>query len=522
MMSRGQFFRTLFLAAAVMGLAALQSDAQAQQSRTCTVKRTKIVGGSQAGIQNWPGQAALRLHAERANVSEYFCGGTAIADRWVLTAAHCLHRFVNGTTADIGAADGKIHQGRLEVVVGVDDLRSAPRDRSIPVERVFLHEAYRDRLLTGQAEPAVDHGDDIALLRLSRPWQGAISQLQLSEPSDPANEPGVPVHVAGFGSMHSGQGSVWHSRSDGSGTLAAATTLLQEVGVLTVATPTCKSLYQGRTGFANAKIAGGQICAGLSQGGKDSCSGDSGGPLVVRDVDGCPRQVGVVSWGDGCADAGAYGVYTRVSAYADWIQKLTGPLTQTTTAVAPPQKLTLAQLQESLRQLEDLLGSARGKIELGIRGGTVVRLGAEVIFEATSQIGGRLLVLDINANLEVMPIYPNQYTGGNLGMIRANQKVLVPGPDYPGFTAFRVVEPVGKGYLLAMVVPEEFDIERIATPRAQITKGFAPVNNPPSYLVQLIRQIEIALLGRTRTGEPVGRSDTGRWAFVLTPYEIVR
>ena len=57
------------------------------------------------------------------------------------------------------------------------------------------------------------------------------------------------------------------------------------------------------------------ICAGLTEGGKDSCQGDSGGPMV--DSEG--RQVGVVSWGYGCAYPGYPGVYAEVSAFIDFI-----------------------------------------------------------------------------------------------------------------------------------------------------------------------------------------------------------
>ncbi|XP_077262321.1 trypsin eta [Temnothorax americanus] len=39
-----------------------------------------------------------------------------------------------------------------------------------------------------------------------------------------------------------------------------------------------------------------QLCAGLPEGGRDSCQGDSGGPLLCNGT-----QVGIVSWGEGCA-----------------------------------------------------------------------------------------------------------------------------------------------------------------------------------------------------------------------------
>jgi trypsin len=50
------------------------------------------------------------------------------------------------------------------------------------------------------------------------------------------------------------------------------------------------------------------FCAGLAQGGKDSCSGDSGGPIV----DSTGTLQGLVSWGQGCAEAGFAGVYVRL------------------------------------------------------------------------------------------------------------------------------------------------------------------------------------------------------------------
>ena len=57
------------------------------------------------------------------------------------------------------------------------------------------------------------------------------------------------------------------------------------------------------------------FCAGLRSGGKDSCQGDSGGPIVNQDG----KQVGVVSWGVGCAQPGKYGVYTNTVEFGDWI-----------------------------------------------------------------------------------------------------------------------------------------------------------------------------------------------------------
>jgi trypsin len=59
------------------------------------------------------------------------------------------------------------------------------------------------------------------------------------------------------------------------------------------------------------------ICAGLTEGGKDSCQGDSGGPIVDADN----VLIGTVSWGEGCAAAGKPGVYAHVASLLDYITK---------------------------------------------------------------------------------------------------------------------------------------------------------------------------------------------------------
>ena len=65
------------------------------------------------------------------------------------------------------------------------------------------------------------------------------------------------------------------------------------------------------------------ICAGdTARGGKDSCQGDSGGPLFQK-IDNAYVQIGIVSWGLGCARDGYPGVYTQISAFRAQIRKAT-------------------------------------------------------------------------------------------------------------------------------------------------------------------------------------------------------
>jgi secreted trypsin-like serine protease len=113
--------------------------------------------------------------------------------------------------------------------------------------------------------------------------------------------PGQPLEVTGWGATKEG--------GSGSSVLMKATVPL-------VDTPTCnaKDSYAG-------KIKDSMMCAGARDGGIDSCQGDSGGPLVWKTSEGAVL-VGVVSHGEGCARKLKYGVYTRVSAFRDWIDRV--------------------------------------------------------------------------------------------------------------------------------------------------------------------------------------------------------
>eukprot|EP00727_Mastigamoeba_balamuthi_P004800 m51a1_g14318 hypothetical protein (611) ;mRNA; r:7102-17659 len=62
-----------------------------------------------------------------------------------------------------------------------------------------------------------------------------------------------------------------------------------------------------------------ESCVGFNEGGRDTCNGDSGGPLVHFDKEGRAVQVGLTSYGHGCAWKESPGVYTPVSSFRQWI-----------------------------------------------------------------------------------------------------------------------------------------------------------------------------------------------------------
>lgn len=246
-------------------LAGLGADvAQAQEK--IKVGGRRIVGGEITDIKKHPWQVALRT-------STGFCGGTLIAPRWVLTAAHCFDagRAIDDVRGVKGGAT-RLNEG--------GDWASA--------EQVHVHAGY---------VPATKE-NDIALVKIKSGQSGTkIIAMIAAGGSVAANEE---LEITGWG--HTAEGG--EESSD---------LLLARVPAVDTATCNAPDSYNGRV-MAN------MMCAGLVVGGVDTCQGDSGGPLVQRRSSG-PLLVGVVSWGDGCAVAKKYGIYTRVAQYRDWIKE---------------------------------------------------------------------------------------------------------------------------------------------------------------------------------------------------------
>ncbi|KAK2158570.1 hypothetical protein LSH36_167g04029 [Paralvinella palmiformis] len=99
---------------------------------------------------------------------------------------------------------------------------------------------------------------------------------------------------------------------DTRGTPNAIRTRLNQASVPISELTACNISYSGA-------ITDNMICAGLPEGGRDSCSGDSGGPLICQLSDQKWYLVGIVSFGNDCALPNFPGVYTRISKYITWI-----------------------------------------------------------------------------------------------------------------------------------------------------------------------------------------------------------
>lgn len=98
--------------------------------------------------------------------------------------------------------------------------------------------------------------------------------------------------------------------------------VLHEAPVQVIEQQRCKDAYQG-----DHPISPRMLCAGSGKNGRsDTCEGDSGGGLICQVGENSHespwRIMGITSFGDGCGKKDKFGVYTRVSAYLEWINQV--------------------------------------------------------------------------------------------------------------------------------------------------------------------------------------------------------
>ena len=81
---------------------------------------------------------------------------------------------------------------------------------------------------------------------------------------------------------------------------------------------------------------------------------------------------------------------------------------------------------------------------------------------------------------------------------------------------------MGKGRLVALVMPEDFEIERHVATEKSLTKAIGPRDDPPSYMMRVIRQIETAIDARAADDRRSRAAELRRWGYQTVEYEIVR
>lgn len=293
-------FHSVLLAVSLFALAcgpAMAQGAPVQPaSATPLNKEIQVIGGLPASLASSPWQVAL-MDMDRPLVFGPFCGGTVIADKWVLTAAHCFY--------DPQTCQVRMTAGRMWVLHGTTDIGTST-PKLAGVNRI--HQPMQDFDCKTLAA-------DIAMLELQDLIPSG-TRMQLPTQQQDATFDSAPGRLSASG---------WGYTTEG----GPISQVLMEVSVPPVPMPLCKQLLE-----PGPTIPDKTVCAG--EYGKDTCRGDSGGPLFRR-VQGSTAQAvqfGITSFGSGCGRRDRPGVYTRVAAYTDWIRKTMGAPTCTPALVA--------------------------------------------------------------------------------------------------------------------------------------------------------------------------------------------
>ncbi|XP_078534221.1 plasma kallikrein-like isoform X2 [Lissotriton helveticus] len=256
-------------------------------SRLCKVKTTygcgmpkefsrRIVGGTNSSVGEWPWQVSL--HIKRiGRVQKHACGGSIIANKWIVTAAHCFDIFSKPENWLVYA--GILMQSEINAF--------APYHK---VRNIFLHPSY--------TKQEAETGYDVALFELETPMNYTDLQLPICLPAKAEKDKIYSsCWVTGWGF------------TEESGYIS---NILQKAEIPRISNEECQSNYKQR------RISNSMTCAGYKTGGVDSCKGDSGGPFACQS-EGVWDLVGITSWGEGCARQEQPGVYTKVSEFTDWI-----------------------------------------------------------------------------------------------------------------------------------------------------------------------------------------------------------
>ncbi|KAL6488935.1 hypothetical protein MHYP_G00026760 [Metynnis hypsauchen] len=241
-------------------------------------KRGRVLGGKTAPEGSFPWQVFL-MSGGRG-------GAIVIGDQWLMTAAHNLEQV-------------KFAKENVQVYVGDIHVSKLVKSPSLAIASLHVHPGYKNNNLR------TNFDNDIALIKLksSITFNMNVMPVCLPQRDTKLNSTGL---VSGFGLTED-----LHTANK-----------LRYISLPVVEQDEChRSIETERKNRHDvAPLTDNMFCAGLPEGGKDTCSGDSGSAFVMKDED-TYWVAGIVSWGVDCGQPGKYGIYTRVAKYLNWIQK---------------------------------------------------------------------------------------------------------------------------------------------------------------------------------------------------------
>uniref|UniRef100_A0A2C9GW52 Peptidase S1 domain-containing protein n=1 Tax=Anopheles farauti TaxID=69004 RepID=A0A2C9GW52_9DIPT len=233
----------------------------------------RVVGGQLAAVGQFPYSVGLVTHT--TSIFTGRCAASLISANYILTAASCVQ----------SATSAFAYIGGLRM----DDTPEAGRERLL-VEQFILHSSFFEGA----------ESFDVALGRLPR----SVSFTDRIRPIRLPNRRQVEASFAGQ------LGTVFGWGRFGSGISNSAELRFGRAEVI--------SNLACRVNLPTNTILDSHMCTDGTV--SSPCAGDNGAPLTIVDADGITTQIGVFSFNSilGC-DTGRAAVYTRLSAYLDWI-----------------------------------------------------------------------------------------------------------------------------------------------------------------------------------------------------------
>lgn len=406
------------------------------------------------------------------------CAATLIAPQWALTAAHCLVTTEEDDNPPPGRRRAYEPLPSRAIALRAGTVVLGSGGQRLAIERFIIHEEYAPE--TRNAGPR----HDIALIRLASPLDlpttpllGASLAEQLLAPSRGA------ATVVGWG----------RTRWEG-----PRPEQLLQVDIDLLPRRVCRFAHPDMPGTAVTFCAG--VLDRCTTDGlcPDACQGDSGGPLFVRDGVGL-LQAGIVSYNRECGRRGYPAVYTSVAAYEGWIRR---HVQEASVWTRPPPAFEQTSA-ELTRPPSTLPPALRPAVSISMPAGPTVQLGGDIVLRLVSNVPGRLLIFNENAEGSGYLVFPNlvsrQFGRGD-ERIAAGQPVLLPDPNRQAFV-FQAAPPGGRNRMVAVVIPSDAPVDPVIDP--QIAQARIP------RLDDWVRELTARL--------PQGRIASGEVTYEIRP-----
>uniref|UniRef100_A0A1B0GL98 Putative trypsin-like serine protease n=1 Tax=Lutzomyia longipalpis TaxID=7200 RepID=A0A1B0GL98_LUTLO len=238
-------------------------------------RSTRIVGGTQTGVNEFPMMAGL----VDSRIRTVICGATIISHRHALTAAHC--------TRNVPVRNAGLLVGEHDLSVG----HETPHTRLLTVARFIVHPSYAPN----------PSRNDIALVQPQTNIVFSPGVAPVCLPFDQRTNTflGARVEATGWGTLDFG---------------GPTSNRLMRVTLDVVANSVCTSRLN------NPNILASHLCTFTP--GRDTCQYDSGGPLMwTNPRNGRLYLAGVTSFGIECGTHPT--ANTRTTSFLAWIEQNT-------------------------------------------------------------------------------------------------------------------------------------------------------------------------------------------------------